>query len=382
MSKEKDKYAPDSDFVRNLEQDITVFIKKGGEESDTEEEFNQLALRLFEFQFNANPAYQKYCKKRGATPEKISSWMQIPAVPTSAFKEIPLCTFPSEQAIKVLTSSGTTDQSKRSTLYYDELGLRMLHLSGLASMEKYLFVEVEKARPLLMAPPLAATPNLALAYYIPMGLKGHMAGEPQHFITADGLDMEGLADALKAAEDGGVPVILLGATFGYVHFIGFCKSKGISFKLPEGSILQDGGGYKGQSREIPKEDFIKMVQETLGLPAHHIVNSYGASEISCGFIDNVLYNHVKGIDEPRYKLVPHWARTVVVDPDTLEPLPKGKSGLLRHYCLGNVSNVMGVQTDDIGYEIGTGFEVTGRAKGAEARGCSIAMDELISAQSS
>jgi len=374
----KNKYSSDSEHIINLADDIAAFIQNEPDGSD--DKFNQLALRLFEYQFNANTAYNKYCVKRNATPETVKSWMDIPAVPTTAFKEIPLCCFPPDNAVKVLTSSGTTDQTKRSTLYYDELGLKMLTVSAQETQRQHVFVGVDKVRAMLFAPPPQAVPNLALANFIPIGIAKHLIGQPNFYVNKEGLDFPGLVEGLKKAQEENVPVILLGATFTYVHFIDFCSSQGISFNLPEGSIFQDGGGYKGQAREIGKEEFLKMVSETFGLPDYQIINSYGMSEMTCGFTDNVLYNHVNGIDEPRFKMIPHCARTVIVDPEKLEPIAKGKTGLLRHYCLGNFSNVIGVQTDDLGHETGSGFEVTGRAKGAEARGCSIAADELISAQ--
>ena len=48
-------------------------------------QFNELALDLFRLQFQHNAPYQRICAARGATPESISSWPEIPAVPTTAF---------------------------------------------------------------------------------------------------------------------------------------------------------------------------------------------------------------------------------------------------------------------------------------------------------
>lgn len=39
-----------------------------------------------------------------------------------------------------------------------------------------------------------------------------------------------------------------------------------------------------------------------------------------------------------------------------------------------------MRTDGIGYEMRKRFGITGRARGSESRGCSIAIDELLSAQ--
>jgi hypothetical protein len=48
-------------------------------------EFNGLALMLFTLQFGHNPAYRKICEAQNISPESVTHWTQIPAVPTSAF---------------------------------------------------------------------------------------------------------------------------------------------------------------------------------------------------------------------------------------------------------------------------------------------------------
>jgi hypothetical protein len=70
----------------------------------------------------------------------------------------------------------------------------------------------------------------------------------------------------------------------------------------------------------------------------------------------------------------------VVDAETLQPLPPGEVGVLRHFDLANLDSVSAIQTDDLGVEVGAGFEILGRASGAELRGCSIAIDQWLAAQ--
>jgi hypothetical protein len=53
--------------------------------------------------------------------------------------------------------------------------------------------------------------------------------------------------------------------------------------------------------------------------------------------------------------------------------------VLRHVDLANLHSVAAIQTADLGITSPEGFRVLGRARGAEARGCSIAMDDLLSA---
>ena len=78
--------------------------------SPTEEGFESLALEVFAFQYRRNPAYRQFCDRRGATPAKVSSWQEIPPVPTVAFKELDLCCALPAQ---VFLTSGTTQGQER-----------------------------------------------------------------------------------------------------------------------------------------------------------------------------------------------------------------------------------------------------------------------------
>ena len=69
----------------------------------------------------------------------------------------------------------------------------------------------------------------------------------------------------------------------------------------------------------------------------------------------------------------------MLDPVSLDPVPEGSAGLLCHLDLANVGSVCSVLTEDMGVAVGDGFRVLGRARSAEPRGCSLAMDELMSA---
>src|SRR5439155_12772644 len=82
----------------------------------------------------------------------------------------------------------------------------------------------------------------------------------------------------------------------------------------------------------------------------------------------------------RRKVPPPWTRVRVMDPETLAPVPEGTAGLLCHFDLANLYSVAAVQTDDLGVWIEDGFEVLGRAAGAEPRGCSLAVEEFLEAQ--
>src|SRR5205814_5555753 len=51
------------------------------------------------------------------TPDNVTAWQDVPAVPAAAFKELPLTCFPPEQAVLYFTTSGTTQAERQGTHY-------------------------------------------------------------------------------------------------------------------------------------------------------------------------------------------------------------------------------------------------------------------------
>ena len=175
----------------------------------------------------------------------------------------------------------------------------------------------------------------------------------------------------------GEPVCILGTAFALVHWLDALREAGTRFRLPAGSRLMDTGGFKGRSREVTREELYGAVEDRLGIPPAWCVNEYGMTEMSSQFYDGVAGAAPAPAD--RLHAGPPWVRTQATDPETLRPLPHGEVGVLRHFDLANLSSVMAIQTADLGITSPDGFRVLGRARGAEARGCSLAMDDLLTA---
>jgi hypothetical protein len=70
---------------------------------------------------------------------------------------------------------------------------------------------------------------------------------------------------------------------------------------------------------------------------------------------------------------------VPVDPETLAPVADGTIGIARVEDLANVDSAFAVLTQDRVRRAPGGFELLGREVGAPPRGCSIALDEMLSA---
>src|SRR5256885_10427058 len=71
-----------------------------------------------------------------------------------------------------------------------------------------------------------------------------------------------------------------------IYVMDALREQGRSFRLPPGSRILDTGGYKGQSRELPLEDFYADLARLLGVPRSHCINMYGMTELSTQFYDD------------------------------------------------------------------------------------------------
>jgi acyl-protein synthetase LuxE len=336
--------------------------------------FNQLALRIFRHQFEASPVLRAFWQRRGASPDSLRDWSQIPGIPTAAFKEAPLCTFPPEQAAAIFQTSGTTAGGRSGRHYLRTL--RLYEASLLPAFEMFLLPERRSIRMLNLGPNVETAPHSSLGHMLSLVVRQWGAPGSEHFQSPAGPDLDRFRAALRAAERATEPVMLLGTAFGFIHWLDTFPAD--RFRLPAGSRLMDTGGTKGRTRELATDDLYVDYERAFGIPADHLVNEYGMTELSSQYYDGVLQTG-RGLEHPRPKLGPPWLRTVAVDPESLRPLPVGETGLLLHFDLANLDSVLAVQTDDLGRITPDGLQHLGRASGAEARGCSLAAEELMRA---
>jgi hypothetical protein len=354
-------YSLESDFVKQLDKDILEYVLRGMENTD-ERHFNELALREFELQYHTVEPYRGYCKKKGTSPKTVEQWQQIPAVPSAAFKKFIMASFPVEKAEHAYFTSGTTDPTRKGSILRDTGAVDLINAANGLLTRKYVFPDVERMKILLMVPSPKMAPGIGIAIGLDRVRKEFGTSESMYLISHLGLNLELLLRSLVDAEQTGEPLAIIGSTVGFVYFFKACEKEGVTFRLPPGSRVCDGGGYLGQFGECTREELYEKCWLILGVPEHYCINVLGMGEISTNFFDNVLDDHLKGKKRGRFKVIPPWTRTGVVDIGTFERLPRGETGLLQHYDLVNRSMVIAVQTDNLGFEMDNGFEIVGRWK--------------------
>ncbi len=339
-------------------------------------EFDALAARAFTFQCARNPAYAGFAAARGRGPGTVSSWCDVPPVPTRAFAEMPLVSSGPRPTEAVFRTSGTTrGGARRGEHHVPDLSL--YHESLVPSFRANLLPDGADLQLLSLIPSPEEATDSSLSHMIGVVAES-LVGAARYFVSAEGnLDDAGLLEATLQAEDRGEPVLVVATAFALVHWLDGLAAAGHRIRLPAESRMMETGGFKGRSRAVSRDQLYATIETQLGLPASRIVNEYGMTELLSQFYEPVLRG------EPRLQRPPPWVRTRVVDPVTLEPCERGQEGLLCHFDLANLGSVCAVLTEDVGVvppgAPDHGFRLIGRSADAEPRGCSIAMDELITA---
>ena len=351
---------------RRLTEDVLRFIEAGVDSPVPD--FNEYCLRMFAFHYDVNPIFREFCDVKKVRPGDIDRWEQIPMVYNDVFKTHLVASFPLEKSVMACLTGGTTSLTQRGRIFRDEDGKRLVFSANRMMTGSYLFPDFQdgkRCRILILAPSPEMAPSMGMAIGIDQ-TRRHFGTEDSMFLLGkSGILVNDLLKALRDAERSGVPVALIGATSAFVYFFQSCRRKKIRFRLPQGSRICDGGGYRGRFGVVTRDDYYAMVEEILSIPGSHCVNVLGEAETATNLFDDSLRRCTKGLPaRKRTRPVPPWSRVLAMSIDDLKPLPDGEIGLLAHWDLANVPTVLAVITDNVGYttDNGAACEMVGRAK--------------------
>ena len=344
-----------------LHERVRAFVAGGADD------FDALACALGQHQMQHVPGYARLCARQ---PRERTRAADFPAVPTDAFKATRVAAFPACETTRTFFTSGTT------------LGLRGRHefrtlatydAGALAFGRMCLFGDAKLAVHVL-GPSPAEAPDSSLTHMNALFARELGAtGSGGCFLRGDVFDLSGLDEAVSRALLAQLPVLLLGTSFAFVHLLDALGDD--HFPLPPASRIMQTGGFKGRSREVDAVALRAAIAETFALEPCAVVQEYGMTELSSQFYERTAVdpNAPEGV-----LFEPPWARVIPVDPDSLEPVADGAVGIARIEDLCNVDSAFAVQTADRVRRERGGFVLLGRAPGSVPRGCSIAVDELLS----
>lgn len=361
------------DSFHGLAVDLEARFAEGVDAPWTD--FGDWALRAFQIQYEGNGPYHALCEARGVRPGVLADWRDAPLVPATAFKHLDLIVGdPSDAEVVFRTSGTTTDGRARGRHAVRRRSLYRASL--LPPIAAHLTGPDRSHRMIGLVPPPGSAPSSSLSWMV------DAAGESLCTDTRWAVDDEGAPDAdalaVAVAETGrsAEPVVVAGTAFGFVHLLDGLGATGSRVALPEGSRVMETGGFKGRSRTVGRAELHRAIASAFDVPLHHVVNEYGMTELLSQLWEPTLHRGpaAAGIHVP-----PPWLAVRALDPVTLADLGEDREGLLAFFDLANLGSVSAVLTQDVGSVSPAGVRLAGRLSGAEPRGCSLALEELLDA---
>lgn len=318
---------------------------------DNNADFDDLAYRLFKYQYQHNTLYRAYLEALGISGQDVGSAAAIPFLPISFFKthEVKTGAFAPEL---VFESSGTTQTAQSRHLVKEAALYEQSFCRGFA----FFYGAITDYVMIGLLPSYLERQHSSLVYMVNDLVV--RSGHPESgFYLYDHRD---LCERLQELEAAGRKVLLIGVTFALLDF-----SERYELNL-RNTIVMETGGMKGRREEWTREQVHDFLKSRLGV--EHIHSEYGMSELL-----SQAYSKGEGVFR-----CPPWLKIYLrSETDPLELLPPAtngipQQGIINVIDLANIYSCAFIATDDIGklHEDGS-FEVMGRMDYSDLRGCSL-----------
>lgn len=311
------------------------------------QEFNAMALEVFEYQFANSPVYREFCEYLNRVPGNVNSLEHIPFLPIEFFRSRRILDRSFEQAEICFSSSGTT--GNKSSKHY--VADKELYRKSFRSCFSLFYGDLRGYCILALLPSYLERQDSSLVFMVQ-----DMILESQHPDSGFYLDnLEALAAKLSELQSQNSKILLLGVSFALLDLAE-------QLKTPlKNTIVMETGGMKGRRKEMIREELHQVLQDAWSL--EHIHSEYGMTEML-----SQAYSQKSGIFH-----CPPWMRILSRDTeDPLRILNPGQSGGINVIDLANLHSCSFIATQDLGKtDQEGGFEVLGRFDHSDIRGCNL-----------
>lgn len=312
----------------------------------TNQEFTDVAINVFKFQFNNNKVYRSFCDLLYVHPSDVTSLEQIPFLPIQFFKTKEVIS--SEKKIEeTFTSSGTTDSITSKHFVTDISIYQESYLSGFA----HFYGDIKDYTVLALLPNYLERNGSSLVYMVNDLIQKSEKPASGFYLN----NLSELAEKLTSLDKKGEKVLLIGVSFALLDLI-----EQFSFSL-KNTIVMETGGMKGRRKEIIRDKLHILLKKGFGVEQIH--SEYGMTELlSQG------YSNGNGVFD-----CPPWMKILTRDTeDALTIQQFGKSGGINVVDLANYNSCSFIATQDLGkvYKNGS-FEIIGRFDNSDIRGCNL-----------
>ncbi|MBS1646508.1 MAG: acyl transferase [Bacteroidetes bacterium] len=316
--------------------------------SDSQQEFEALAIEVFRIQYQYNEVYQRFVDALGVVPKKVCSLQEIPFLPIEFFKTQKVVTpFAKNKVDFVFTSSGTT-----------HTGTSSHHVLDIALYEKsffqgftHFFGALSQYCILALLPSYIERGGSSLVYMADKLIASSRHPSSRFYLH----NYEELVETIKQLIAQKQPTILLGVSYALLDLAE------ISIPLPPFFKVMETGGMKGKRPEMLKEELHQVLKEKF--ETTEMVSEYGMTE---------LLSQAYSLKEGLFRF-PHWARVLVRDTtDSLSYVPYKKTGGINVVDLANLNSCSFIATQDLGKAHNPAFfELAGRFDNSDIRGCNL-----------
>lgn len=306
--------------------------------------FDQCALELFQFQYKNNRIYNQYVQHLNVHPHKVTTVSQIPFLPIQFFKthEVKTGDFIPEH---MFVSSGTTGTT--STHYIEDLAF---YKKVSTHIFNSFFGIIDQTNVIGLLPSYLERDNSSLVYMV------------NHFIHESGSESSGfylnnfeeLIERLELLSKKKARVFLFGVTFALLELAG-------NFQCDMDNVyVIETGGMKGRGQELIREELHEKLANAFN--TEHIFSEYGMTELL-----SQAYFQKDGLFH-----TPSWMRIFVREVhDPFHYIENSKTGLINVIDLANVHSCAFIETEDLGLKLNNGFKVLGRLDNSDLRGCNL-----------
>ena len=291
------------------------------------------------------PEYRAICREEGFAPGQlrtIEDLSRLPVLPTLFFKRRAVFSMPSWRMAMEVTSSGTSGSFSRigfdwgSILAGIPMVLRLGFYHRLISCKPANCV-VLGYKPHRSSRAGVARTMFALTFLSPPLRRAYaLKMEQGRYVP----DLDGAVRALERFARSPFPTRVIGFP-SYLWFgLKRMEELGMSLSLPPGSHIVLAGGWKQHhSRQVERPVLYGLARRVLGVEEDRIHELFGAVEHPVFF--NACKNH-------RFH-IPAYARVLIRDVRTLDPVPLGQPGLVNLISpLMTATPTLSVMTDDLG----------------------------------
>ena len=309
-------------------------------------QFEELALKVFRFQFENNTVYRSFCDLLYKHPADVKTILDIPFLPIQFFKSHKVISTNNEVK-KIFTSSGTTGSTTSKHLVTDLKLYEESYLKGF----NHFYGNIEDYVVLALLPSYLEREGSSLIYMVnDLIIKSK---QPESGFYLDNL--KDIAETLNQLEARGQKTLLIGVSFALLDLV-----EQFQFKLKH-TLIMETGGMKGRRKEIIREELHHILKSGFGVSQIH--SEYGMTELL-----SQAYSHGKGIFQ-----CPTWMKILTRDTeDALQIQKPNKTGGINIIDLANINSCSFIATQDLGKVSDNGqFEIIGRFDNSDIRGCNL-----------